>query len=530
MGRILAWGTSLLVLILVLELGLRLIGQAPPVRITAPDTKLGWFNAKDKSFHRKTSEFDVEFRFNSRGLRDDEIPDERPAGEKRILMLGDSFVLGYTVNREDHFVDLLEQGLNGVAPEGTSYQVINAGVEGFSTDQELLLLQRLHGQDGLVTKGDLVILCMYQNDLYWNDQPDYLGARKPLLPYVTGDQGLVDPTKAPELDGKRSSWLRRNSSLVHLLTPGKEPPRVDVPGVGSIFAEWGLYLPQEPPFITKARKRTEGILGAFRQYCEKNELSHLVALIPDKTQVNSKAARELAARFSGKGSPNPERATRLFADACIEVGIGGRRLLDPRNPLSGEPRLFDRDGEESLYYAIDWHFSPKGNRAFATALAHRLTKGSLLEGLQEPPVMEKVTLTRPAQAMTWPYVVGGLWILLSVLYVAMYRDENVLLAPLKIGLLLGFIVLMFAGIHWLMQVLPHGVASKLPAILVGLILLFVLFSVRKKIGTIFELFGAFIDRGHWYMVPLLTVLLSIGTLLIVAASNPFVAPFIYTLF
>jgi hypothetical protein len=32
------------------------------------------------------------------------------------------------------------------------------------------------------------------------------------------------------------------------------------------------------------------------------------------------------------------------------------------------------------------------------------------------------------------------------------------------------------------------------------------------------------------MMPLLAVMLAIGSLLIVAASSPFVAPFIYTLF
>ncbi|MEO6710106.1 MAG: DUF5989 family protein [Planctomycetota bacterium] len=37
-------------------------------------------------------------------------------------------------------------------------------------------------------------------------------------------------------------------------------------------------------------------------------------------------------------------------------------------------------------------------------------------------------------------------------------------------------------------------------------------------------------RGHWYLMPLLVVLLSIGSLLVVAASSPLIAPFIYTLF
>ena len=46
----------------------------------------------------------------------------------------------------------------------------------------------------------------------------------------------------------------------------------------------------------------------------------------------------------------------------------------------------------------------------------------------------------------------------------------------------------------------------------------------------FKLLVAFVGRGHWYLMPLVTILLTIGSLLVVAASSPLVAPFIYTLF
>ena len=55
-------------------------------------------------------------------------------------------------------------------------------------------------------------------------------------------------------------------------------------------------------------------------------------------------------------------------------------------------------------------------------------------------------------------------------------------------------------------------------------------ALRMKSLDLTELIGAFIGRGHWYLMPLVTVLLTIGSLLVVAASSPLVAPFIYTLF
>jgi hypothetical protein len=65
---------------------------------------------------------------------------------------------------------------------------------------------------------------------------------------------------------------------------------------------------------------------------------------------------------------------------------------------------------------------------------------------------------------------------------------------------------------------------------VVLILGFVGYKLGNRLGTIAELLKAFIGRGHWYLMPLVTVLLTVGSLLVVAASSPLVAPFIYTLF
>ena len=70
-------------------------------------------------------------------------------------------------------------------------------------------------------------------------------------------------------------------------------------------------------------------------------------------------------------------------------------------------------------------------------------------------------------------------------------------------------------------------------VLMGLVialLTFVAYKLGDRIGTILELLTAFALRGHWYLMPLLSVLLTVGSLLVVAASSPLVAPFIYTLF
>ena len=54
--------------------------------------------------------------------------------------------------------------------------------------------------------------------------------------------------------------------------------------------------------------------------------------------------------------------------------------------------------------------------------------------------------------------------------------------------------------------------------------------LRERLPVMGELFATFVRRGQWYMLPVLVGLLSLGGLLVVAASSPWLAPFIYTLF
>ena len=123
-----------------------------------------------------------------------------------------------------------------------------------------------------------------------------------------------------------------------------------------------------------------------------------------------------------------------------------------------------------------------------------------------------------------------LWVLLSALYAANYRDEPLWRVPLQVGGLLAMIFTIVIVGGGLLRQLPPSIAMAAGWIFVLAILGFVLYKLGRRVGTIAELISAFTRRGHWYLMPLLVILLTIGSLLVVAASSPFVAPFIYTLF
>ena len=80
--------------------------------------------------------------FNQHGHHDDEFPVQKPAGELRGLFLGDSVTMGSSVTRHETFTYQLEQLLAAYEKGYQSFQMINAGVEGYGTTQELEVLRR----------------------------------------------------------------------------------------------------------------------------------------------------------------------------------------------------------------------------------------------------------------------------------------------------------------------------------------------------------------------------------------------------
>jgi hypothetical protein len=91
---------------------------------------------------------------NSHGLRGPETTYEKPTGTFRILNLGDSVAMGWGVREESSYGQQLEALLNEGGSDDLRFEVINAGVPGWSLDNALAYLQA----EGLKYEPDLVLL------------------------------------------------------------------------------------------------------------------------------------------------------------------------------------------------------------------------------------------------------------------------------------------------------------------------------------------------------------------------------------
>lgn len=107
------------------------------------------------------SDKEVDFSINSAGLRDVEHVRRKPPGTFRILVLGDSFSVGYGVSADETYPKRLEALLDARFRGRPRFEVINAGVDGYSTRDELAYLENY----GLAYRPDCVVVGLYLNDV-----------------------------------------------------------------------------------------------------------------------------------------------------------------------------------------------------------------------------------------------------------------------------------------------------------------------------------------------------------------------------
>jgi hypothetical protein len=116
-------------------------------------------NLPDHSYKHTSFDGKWEFKINSQGFRDiRDFKYEKPKEVLRVLVLGDSFTIGYEVRQNQTYSAVLEAYLKR---KGIQAEVINAGMSGNSNAEELIFYE----QEGVRYQPDIIILGFYHNDL-----------------------------------------------------------------------------------------------------------------------------------------------------------------------------------------------------------------------------------------------------------------------------------------------------------------------------------------------------------------------------
>lgn len=294
------------------------------------DKLLGWAHRPGQHGKFSHRDFCVDVAINSHGLRDDEYALAR-GNKKRMLVIGDSFAWGFGVEQRERFSEILESDHN-------DWEIINAAVSGYSTDQEFLYLR----QSGMAYRPDVVLLLLFRNDLDENLSSESYWYYKPRFTLGTRGQLMLQNTPVPSSSIKqrveRFCWGR--SYLMQ-------------PLYTQFFNHYDFFFHLKQNLITclrsdKSQKAmpsnapyTDGgfplirqLLRAMNELCKKNQARLIVVSAPMEPQVQ--------AFFS-----------KLASDETITY-----LALDP----------FFADVGPKAYFPHDLHWNLIGNQVAAKAI------------------------------------------------------------------------------------------------------------------------------------------------------------------
>ncbi len=341
-GLLLAAG--LLLPCLLVEVGLRLATIRFDASLYTSDPDLGWA-LRPNAEGWNVSDGKQYIRINSDGMRDKERSVPKSPHSFRIAVLGDSVTEARQVALEDTFPSRLERQLaHCPSMQGRTVEVLNFGVPGYGTAQELLMLR------GKARKyrPDLVLLEFYfGNDL--SDNLRELDYTKPGgRPYFVEKDGrlvLDDSFKhLPEMQPgaiRLHNWLAdlmNHSRLLLLLESAKRKlhdirgetvPKRD-PFLPENYIQTVVYVPPRSPYAVQTWRVTEGTLLMLRDEATSQGAGFLLLDFPMSMQIS--ADRQRQQDFMRKAGIDtlyyPNQRLESFAQ---EHGIA---YLSLRNPVA----------------------------------------------------------------------------------------------------------------------------------------------------------------------------------------------------
>jgi hypothetical protein len=309
---------------LVAEAALRLVGYSFPEfyqldlsrGYSLRPGKEGWYRKEGGSF----------VRINSDGLRDREHLQAKPADTIRIAIVGDSYAEALQVSQDQAFWSILQNELKGCAAfAGKKIEVINFGVSGYGTAQELITLR----EQVWKYAPDIVLLAFTTN----NDITDNSRALKKAdeIPYFVIENGqlvLDDSFKSTKpfilrqtFINRTGRWFKDHSRLVQATIEGHrglklllsswrdrlsrkeaakpEGPQENATHIEDLGIDQQIYVEPTSPTWVDAWNVTEALIREMNSEVRSHGAQFVVVTLTNAAQVapNRKLRQELMKRI-----------------------------------------------------------------------------------------------------------------------------------------------------------------------------------------------------------------------------------------
>lgn len=370
-----AQNLALLLATLVLGLGLleiatRLFTNMPP-ELGRRDAVLGktyrpGFRGK---VYVEESRRKVFLRFNRDGFRGEDLPQEPPPGSRRVAVLGDSFVASVACDEDDTCVRRLQGQLDESHPQ-VRWDVMNFGVSGSSTGQELVLYRELVSR----YHPDVVLCAYYVGNDFTDNSTRF--STNPRIYFDLDDHGNLVQLPFSAARRRLSAWLNAHSRFYVwqkrandlLVAHGKGDTRVYRTRTnGDLEHVWRLNA----RLIRELRDEVEGRGSRF-----------VLVLFPSAPQVYPDVWRRLVEDAGGEAAHlDPDYPDRRLRSVCSESGIPivtmTREFRDAARARSAE----DTPADDLLFFGGVGHFTPQGNRLAARVIHDFLARKGILDSI-----------------------------------------------------------------------------------------------------------------------------------------------------
>jgi hypothetical protein len=291
---------SIAIGIFLFEIGLRLVGISYPSFYKTDEYRGYALRPGAEGWSR--SEGEAYIKINSVGLRDREHTKVKPANTIRLAILGDSYAEANQVSIQDTFWAVLERNL-AKCPflSGREVEVINFGVSGYGTAQELMTLRHKVWD----YSPDIVVLAFLTgNDVTDNFRAFGADPLRPYFEYKNGDLVLDDGFRKEVAYRARQTllasvgyWAINYSRVVQIINAAqhkffayfREKPEIQDQDK-SIDEELGLdskiYLEPSDQDWRDAWQVTERLIVLMRDEAKKHEADFWVVTLSNAIQVH----------------------------------------------------------------------------------------------------------------------------------------------------------------------------------------------------------------------------------------------------
>lgn len=378
----------------VAEIALRIVGYSSPEFYMADPSRGYTLIPSMQGTYRKEGRSFVEI--NADGFRDIQRPLAKPPGTKRIVVIGDSYVEGFQVERHEMFVGFLQNELETCgAFAGSRIEVLPFGVSGYGTTQELLLMR----ESVMKYSPDLVMLVMTTNNDISDNSRYFKNTAIPYFEYRDGSLVLDDSFRSERsFVFKNSSfsrlglWLKNHLRVVQAIGEiqvalkyryrrWKEAPparKTDMPGPASAsppLAEVGIdsqvYRPPADAHWENAWRVTEGIIDVMKS--EAGEMGAGFVVVTASNGVQVVPDVETRALFAKTlGVTDLYYPDRRIAEFCFKRSIPVITLAPILAEYSASERVNLHGFEGNIGYG---HWNQLGHRVAGTSIARQLCQG-----------------------------------------------------------------------------------------------------------------------------------------------------------